>query len=288
LSTDATTATIDHGIGAVAPSGSLPVSVSATTTYLLTLAGAGGTKQISHTVFVSIPPPPTGTFRATPSSLPAGGGLVTLAWTSQNASSVSINPGIGAVNLNDSLRVNVTATTTYTLHVQNITGTADYPITVTVALPQPSAEVLYDDAYRNSWSTIRSWSVTLTPGNTTPVERGTASLKSVMSAWGSLQLSTGTWSAFGSHDNTRYSALDFWVNAGTKAFVLYVSAMSDSPSYSTNLKSYVTISLPANTWTHVTIPMSSLATTPFVALNFSSYSVAATFYLDDMQLVLNP
>src|SRR5206468_6551364 len=56
------------------------------------------------------PPGPTGTFTASPTSLPAGGGNVTLAWTSSNATSASIDQGIGSVSLNGSRSVAVTST----------------------------------------------------------------------------------------------------------------------------------------------------------------------------------
>jgi hypothetical protein len=284
---NASTVTLSPGIGTVSASGSIQVNISATTIFTLHVQNVTGSADYQVTVTVPLPPPPTGTFSADPSTLPVGGGTTTLSWTSENATTVSITPGVGTVGPSGSVQLSVTATTTYTLHLQNVTGTADYPVTVTVPLPQPSSEILYDDALRNGWGTMRSWGVTVTPGNTTPVEDGTNSLKAAMSAWGSLQLATGNWSSFGQHDNTKYSALDFWVNAGSKAFVLYISAMSDSPGYSSNLKDYVTISLPANTWTHVTIPMSSLAASPFISVNFTSYATSATFYLDDVQLVLN-
>lgn len=49
---DATTRTIDHGVGAVAPSGSVVVTPQATTTYTLTAVGPGGTTTRQVTVFV--------------------------------------------------------------------------------------------------------------------------------------------------------------------------------------------------------------------------------------------
>jgi formylglycine-generating enzyme required for sulfatase activity/pimeloyl-ACP methyl ester carboxylesterase len=52
-STGGTSASIDNGVGAVAPSGSLMVSPSVTTTYTLTVGGAGGTRTASTTVTVA-------------------------------------------------------------------------------------------------------------------------------------------------------------------------------------------------------------------------------------------
>jgi serine/threonine protein kinase, bacterial len=49
---DATTRTIDHGVGAVAPSGSVVVTPQVTTTYTLTAVGPGGTTTRQVTVFI--------------------------------------------------------------------------------------------------------------------------------------------------------------------------------------------------------------------------------------------
>jgi phospholipase C len=56
--TNATTVTIDGGIGTVAASGTQQVTPTATTTYTLTATGAGGTQDATAMVTVN-PPPPT-------------------------------------------------------------------------------------------------------------------------------------------------------------------------------------------------------------------------------------
>jgi hypothetical protein len=76
--------------------------------------------------------PPSGTFSATPDTLPAGGGSVTLSWTSSNATSASIDQGIGSVALSGSVNTNVTTTTTYTLSLTNANGTTSYVARVVV------------------------------------------------------------------------------------------------------------------------------------------------------------
>lgn len=92
-----------------------------------------------------IPPPPppggpTGTFTATPSSLPAGGGSVTLAWTSQNATAATLN-GSGVV-VNGSQVVTLTASASYSLVLTgpggNLTLTASVTVATTPPPPPPS------------------------------------------------------------------------------------------------------------------------------------------------------
>ncbi len=57
-SQNATTATIDNGIGTVQPNGSRQVSPSATTTYRLTVTGEGGEASQTVTLRVTEPAPP--------------------------------------------------------------------------------------------------------------------------------------------------------------------------------------------------------------------------------------
>jgi len=282
-SQNATNASINQGIGTVGLSDSTLLTLLATTTYTLTLTGPGGTKQYPLTVNVAVPPPPTATLSATPVSLPVGGGQVMLRWSSQNASTASLNQGIGTVGLIDSLLVTDAVTTTYVLTVTNSQGTATSTVTVTVAVPPPPFEAIYDDAYQNGWNTIRSWSVTLTPTNTSPVKSGTRSLKVVHAPWASLQFSKGTWGTFPTFNPANYTALSFWINGGTAGVSgLVVSCLNSSGS---NIKTVTVPNIPANTWVQQTIPISSLAgTTSFLAVGFADGGKSVTFYLDDIRL----
>ncbi len=134
-SSNATTATLDQGIGTVALSGNRQVAVTTTKTFTLTLTNSVGTQKYTAAVTVAAPTgAPTGTFSASPSSLPAGGGSVTLSWTSTNATSASIDQGIGTVGLTGPRTVPVTATTTFTLSLTNSSGTRSYSTTVTVSV----------------------------------------------------------------------------------------------------------------------------------------------------------
>jgi len=135
-SQNATSASINQGVGTVALSGTRSVSVTSSKTFQLTLSGSGGTKTYTAAVTVAAPSgSPTGTFSANPSSLPSGGGSVTLSWTSQNATSASIDQGIGSVPVSGSHTLSVTSTTTYDLALTNSNGTQTYTVTVTVAAP---------------------------------------------------------------------------------------------------------------------------------------------------------
>jgi GH18 family chitinase len=80
----------------------------------------------------SMPPEPSGTFTATPKTLPPGGGPVQLTWTSQNARSASIS-GIGKVSLNGKLTINISGPAVSELTLSNITNTAILKDTVTVS-----------------------------------------------------------------------------------------------------------------------------------------------------------
>ena len=85
-------------------------------------------------------PGPTVTMSASPSSIEQGQSA-TLRWSSANAESASITPGIGTVPTSGSRSVSPTQTTTYRITVRSADGqTASATATVTVAdAPQPAA-----------------------------------------------------------------------------------------------------------------------------------------------------
>lgn len=76
--------------------------------------------------------PNISSFTAVPSSLPAGGGDVTLAWSVQGADSLRIQPDVGAVAGTSQL-VSVTTTTTFTLTAKRGGASAEATVLVTVA-----------------------------------------------------------------------------------------------------------------------------------------------------------
>ena len=104
-----------------------------------------GKRQGSLWAVPAIPvsgPPPTVTLSASPAAIEWGGSS-TLTWSSTNAASASITPGIGAVPASGSRTVSPTATTTYLITVVDPEGrTATASATVTVA---PPADLVVDE-----------------------------------------------------------------------------------------------------------------------------------------------
>lgn len=125
---------IDHGVGYVTGLSNVAVNVSVPTTF--TLTAINSTANVTATTSVTVMPQPAPTiasFTATPATLPAGGGAVTLAWTTTDANTLSIDSGIGAVS-GTSTVVNVAASTTFTLTASNTSGSVTKQASVAVAL----------------------------------------------------------------------------------------------------------------------------------------------------------
>ncbi|MBW2005045.1 MAG: RHS domain-containing protein [Deltaproteobacteria bacterium] len=130
-STNADSCIIELNIGNVNPNGSTTVSPTETTTYTITATGPGGTATESFTVFFFAP---TVTIRADPATIQVGDSA-TLTWTSTNADSVSIDQGIGSVELSGTTTVTPTVTTAYTITATGPGGTATDSAMVTVIAP---------------------------------------------------------------------------------------------------------------------------------------------------------
>jgi outer membrane protein OmpA-like peptidoglycan-associated protein len=115
-------------LGEVPATGSRTITPSATTTYVLTARNGFGQETMSTTVVVN--PARFQSCFASPTSIQSGQ-TSTLSWVANNASGITINPGIGAVGASGSVTVSPTATTTYTL---TTTGAQADACTVTVAV----------------------------------------------------------------------------------------------------------------------------------------------------------
>lgn len=171
----ATSVTISPNVGTVNPSGSVSVSPTATTTYTLTATGPNGTVNQSATITVgSTTPgmPQIVRFEGNPLSI-APGGSSTLSWSTNNATTVTITPNVGAVTPNGSTTVSPTATTTYTLTATNSVGSVTAPVTITVsgnAVPQVVTFVANPSTINPGQQTKLCWQVTnasnisITPG----------------------------------------------------------------------------------------------------------------------------
>lgn len=88
---------------------------------------------LTSTTAGSAIPEVSGSLSISPSNLPAGGGTVTLSWTSQNASSASVDQGIGPVAITGSRTLQVTETKTFTLTLNGPGGPITSQATVQVA-----------------------------------------------------------------------------------------------------------------------------------------------------------
>lgn len=117
---NATTVSIS-GIGNVQAQGNQPVSPTATTTYTLTASNANSSESATATVVVNRPQTRLAFCYASPTNIILGESA-TLFYQSQNASSVTISPGVGSVGLGGSVAVTPTQTTTYTITANAPTG----------------------------------------------------------------------------------------------------------------------------------------------------------------------
>lgn len=136
----ATGVTIQPGGIAVAATGTYAVTPSASTNYTLSATGPGGTTA-SCNVAVTVAPgqvPRILEFAAIPMNINSGQSAI-LNWVVDNATSVSINNGVGsALALSGQMSVSPAASTTYTLTATNPNGSVTAQATITVkVVPLP-------------------------------------------------------------------------------------------------------------------------------------------------------
>jgi peptidoglycan-associated lipoprotein len=109
---------------------------------LLITLGAACKKPVAQAPPPPPPPPtapparPTVTLSASASNIQRGEST-TLNWTSTNATSLTLSPGIGNVSPEGNTRVTPTDSTTYTLTATGPGGTADSAVRIGVAVPPP-------------------------------------------------------------------------------------------------------------------------------------------------------
>lgn len=137
---DATSVTLT-GVGRVEPAGKLDVCPDATRTYTLEASGAGGTAQQNVQITVQAPQGPVIDFFRVVPSIISPGDCAQLEWGKvDNATSATIDQGIGGVGTPGSQEVCPGTTTTYLLTAQNPEGTATAEATLYVSSgtdPQP-------------------------------------------------------------------------------------------------------------------------------------------------------
>src|SRR3954468_951329 len=131
------TSGVQSTIGEFAPSASILVSPRSNILYTAQANGDGETPTDAAPVWVNVPPGTlNASFAASPQTAIAGGSA-TLIWNSANALSVTIDNGIGQVPLSGSMKIEPSATTTYTLTATCGTFTVQKTATITQA-PRPT------------------------------------------------------------------------------------------------------------------------------------------------------
>ncbi len=140
--------------------------------------------------------------------------------------------------------------------------------------------VIYGDTLAATYYNY-SWSSTCNFNDASPVKVGTKSLSiTYASGWAALYLQK----ASGTQSHTGFTAYSFWAHAGTGAarqcqFFTRSSSGAESK--------HVTVSIPSNTWTLITIPLSSLgnpADANAIMLQESSGRAQAEFNIDQLEL----
>ncbi len=145
---NASSVAIEPGIGAVPLSGSQQVNPTANTTYTLTARGVGRPVQRSVTIAVAPasrqPAPAIIAFDSGSDKIQAGQSAK-LIWRTQNATSVSIEPEVGTVDVNGSREVRPAKSTNYVLTAKGpggaITGSVQITVETAPAAPVENPDV---------------------------------------------------------------------------------------------------------------------------------------------------
>jgi len=159
----ATTVSIDQGIGNVALAGNRLVTPAATTVYTLTATSASGasTSATAQVVVSGSSPTPSPYPQPTPTGLPVisyftaspttiyAGSPATLSWSVSNATSISIDHGVGTVGSSGSTSVYPATSTNYTLTAINAAGLSSKSAYVFVNSGQSSFSVISVTASAN-------------------------------------------------------------------------------------------------------------------------------------------
>lgn len=192
---NATSVTIDNGVGPVSPAneGSVVVNPTQNTTYTATVTGAENSVTCQASVVIQPPveeAPRCIFLTATPNEINSGE-QVTLRWKTENATSVTINNGVGSVTPvgEGSTTVNPTQSTTYVATVANAQGSVNCEAPVTIRNNPPGPMCISLTANRTeieegeevvlTWRTQNATSVSINNGigNVTPVNEGSITVR---------------------------------------------------------------------------------------------------------------
>lgn len=124
---------INPGIGTVGTSGSRTVGPTSSTMYTISATGIGGSS--SQSAFLTVKQP-TSTNISSSNATIIRGQCTTLTWaTDGDATSATISPGIGSVNINGNRQICPTVTTTYDIFVTGVCTNSTDSVTVIVYQP---------------------------------------------------------------------------------------------------------------------------------------------------------
>jgi len=151
----------------------------------------------------------------------------------------------------------------------------------TVSIVLAADSTVYADGLASGWEDW-SWDATVNLASTAPVHGGNRAIATTITkAWGALRLHSNTVLS-----GSSYSAISFWIHGGAsggQALQFIVLKPDD-----TNWDKPFTVTPQANTWTQVTVPLSSVGSPAQIAdLVWQDASGAAkpTFSVDDVVLI---
>ncbi len=232
-----TPSVLGDDVTSVALSGSTAIVPATTTTYTATATGAGGvTASASSTINIL-----GVTLVASPTNI-GPGQTASLTWTSANATSVSIDQGIGAVALSGNQIVSPAATTIYTITATNGAATATATATVNaplaVTLKASPANIAPGSQSTLTWASTGAVSVSIDQG--VPPINGASGSVSVSPTQNTIYTITAT-DAQG-HTATASTTVNVVTNGGLqgiKHIIVMLQENRSFDSYFSNLGGYV-------------------------------------------------
>jgi hypothetical protein len=202
------------------------VNLRKTNMISLTLIGAPGAALSIEVSANSVVNLPQGTFSATPESITLGQAS-TLQWTSTDAATVSIAPGIGNVAPSGSQTVSPQATTTYTLTAAGPGGTATRTAAVTVIAPPPAVSLSISpesistgEIVALTWNSTQAQSAAIEPGIGDVPPNGTLSTSPLATTTYTITAHGPGGSATASATVTVHTAPSVTISAGSASIPL--------------------------------------------------------------------
>ena len=202
------------------------VNLRKTNMISLTLIGAPGAALSIEVSANSVVNLPQASFSASPESITLGQAS-TLQWTSTDAATVSIAPGIGNMAPSGSQTVSPQATTTYTLTAAGPGGTANRTATVTVIAPPPAvnlsispASISTGEIVSLTWSSTHAQNAAIEPSIGVVPPNGTLSTSPVATTTYTITAHGPGGSATASATVTVHTAPSVTIAAGSASIPL--------------------------------------------------------------------